>query len=160
VVESGGKVERSGFSGGSEHSVDDKGRVIIPIRFREELGKNFVITRGMGKCLFVLTEDYWYEHFDKAFKSHNTLDRSNILLQRHFAAEAAMETNIDNQGRVPIPASLREYADIRLDRPVMVLGVTTRLEIWNKDRWTALAESTSEEDLSAAADRVGLGSVL
>jgi len=159
VVESSKKVGESGFAGSQEHSVDEKGRVIIPARFRDALGKNFVITRGLGKCLFVLTQEYWYENFDKAFKSQNTLNRSNILLQRHFAAEAAMDTNIDGQGRVAIPASLREYAKISSDKPVMVCGVTTRLEIWSKELWVDLAESTSEADISEAADLIGLGSV-
>jgi MraZ protein len=147
------------FSGGYEHSVDEKGRIVIPVRFREALGKNFVITRGMGKCLFVLTEEYWNEQFDKVFKSLPMLNQANILLQRHFSAEAAMETNIDGQGRVALPPSLREYADIKPENPVMVLGVATRLEIWSKERWLARTEAISEADLTTAADQVGLGQV-
>lgn len=150
----------SGFAGGHEHSVDEKGRVIIPARFREALGKNFVITRGIGKCLFVLPKDYWDENFDRPFRSQNALNKANILLQRHFSGEASADSNIDGQGRITIPPALREYADIVLDKPVMVCGVTTRLEIWNKDHWIAFTNNTTDDDISNAADQIGIGAAL
>ncbi len=144
------------FSGGYEHSVDEKGRVIIPAVFREELGKNFVITRGMGACLWVMTEEYWIEQFDNVFKRLPLLHQGNIKLQRHFSAGASMSMNIDTQGRVAIPSILRDYVSIKPDSQAMVLGVSTRLEIWNKDIWVSESSKVSEAELALAAEQVGL----
>jgi MraZ protein len=146
------------FSGGSEHSVDDKGRFVMPVRFRKELGTNFVITRGIDRCLFVLTEEYWKEQFESVFMSLPALDPSNIRLQRHFAAEASRESNIDGQGRVPLPASLREYAGISAESSIVAVGVTTRIELWDKETWVALSTVESEAMLADAIQKSGLGS--
>jgi MraZ protein len=145
------------FSGGSEHSVDEKGRIVIPIRFREELGANFVVTKGMSRCLIVMTKKYWDEKFNDIFESKSMMDEASNYLLHHFYAEAAADSNIDGQGRVALPSALREYAGIKPESPAMVLGVFNRLEIWSKERWTAKTESVNESSLASVAELVGVG---
>jgi MraZ protein len=146
-----------GFAGSHEHAIDEKGRIIVPARFRQGLGKDFVITRGIGACIFVLPKDYWDDNFDRPFRSQNALNKATIRLQRHFSAESAPDSNFDGQGRITIPQALREYASITQDTPVMICGVSTRIEIWNKQEWIKLTEATTEDDILNAADEIGIG---
>ncbi len=141
------------FRGAHYHSVDDKGRVIIPLRFRNELGTTFVITKGMDKCLFVFREDAFAE-MEKKLQAQPSLDKHTIRLQRWFSAEA-VETQVDNQGRVAIPSNLRDFAGI--DEEVVIAGTGTRIEIWSRKGWEAFNASLSDDDISISAAEVGLG---
>ena len=141
------------FRGAHYHSVDDKGRVIIPLRFRSELGTTFVITKGLGKCLFVYREDA-FEEMEKKLLSQPALDRHTIRLQRWFSAEA-LETQVDNQGRVAIPGNLRDFAGIGDD--VAIVGAGNRIEIWGKQGWDDFNRTLTDEDIMASALEVGLG---
>jgi MraZ protein len=141
------------FRGAHYHSVDDKGRVIIPLRFRNELGTTFVITKGLGKCLFVYREDE-FEGMEKKLLAQPALDRHTIRLQRWFSAEA-LETQVDNQGRVAIPGNLREFAGIGDD--VAIVGAGNRIEIWSKQGWDDFNTSLTDEDIMESALEVGLG---
>ena len=141
------------FRGAHNHSVDDKGRVIIPLRFRSELGNTFVITKGLDKCLFIYREDDFQE-MEKKLLSQPALDRHTIRLQRWFSAEA-VETQVDNQGRVAIPSNLREFAGI--DEEVAIVGAINRIEVWSRAGWEAFNASLSDEDIITSAVEVGLG---
>jgi MraZ protein len=141
------------FRGAHYHSVDDKGRVIIPLRFRTELGNTFVITKGLDKCLFVFREDA-FEEMEKKLQAQPALDRHTIRLQRWFSAEA-LETQVDNQGRVAIPSSLREFSGIEED--VAIVGAGSRIEIWSRSGWDAFNASLTDQDISDSAAEVGLG---
>lgn len=141
------------FRGAHYHTVDDKGRVIIPLRFRTELGNQFVITKGLDRCLFVYREDDFSE-MEKKLQAQPALDRHTIRLQRWFSAEA-LETSVDNQGRVAIPSNLREFAGI--DEETAIVGAGSRIEIWSRAGWDAFNASLTDDDISQSALEVGLG---
>lgn len=141
------------FRGAHYHSVDDKGRVIIPLRFRTELGNLFVVTKGLSRCLFVFREDD-FSAIEKKLQAQPVFDRHTIILQRWFSAEA-LETSVDNQGRVAIPSNLREFAGI--DEEVAIVGAGSRIEIWSRIGWDAFNASLSDDDISLSALEVGLG---
>ena len=141
------------FRGAHYHSVDDKGRVIIPLRFRNELGNTFIITKGLDKSLFVY-RDKDFQDMEDQLMSQPALDRHTIRLQRWFSAEA-VETQVDNQGRVAIPSNLREFAAI--DEEVAIIGAGKRIEIWSRSGWDAFNASLSDDDIMESAVEVGLG---
>ncbi|MDR6725407.1 MraZ protein [Paenibacillus amylolyticus] len=119
------------FMGEFQHSIDDKGRVIIPAKFRESLGPSFVVTRGLDQCLFVYPMEEWgvMEQKLKALP----LMKSDARAFTRFFFSGATECDLDKQGRVNLPGNLREYA--KLDKDCVVIGVSNRVEIWSKDIW-------------------------
>lgn len=126
------------------HSIDEKGRLTIPARFREELGERFMVTKGLDHCLFVYPMSEWkaVEAKLKALPLTNTAARQFVRLLFSGAAECEP----DRQGRVLLPPTLREHA--RIDRDVVVIGVGTRAEVWAKaewDRYSQEAGSAFEE---------------
>ncbi len=126
------------FIGEYQHSIDTKGRIIIPSKFRGELGYEFVITKGLDNCLFVYPQDEWKVIEDK-LKSLPLTNKDARAFIRFFFSGAS-ESNLDKQGRVLIPANLREHS--KIDKDAVVIGVSTRLEIWSKENW----ESYIDED--------------
>lgn len=118
------------FTGSYEHTVDSKGRIIVPSRFREELGETFVITLGLDGCLFMYPMKKWEEFVSQL----QTLpaNAEGRKFQRYFLA-AASESEIDKQGRTLLPASLREKVGIA--KNIMLIGMMGRIEIWNKELW-------------------------
>lgn len=141
------------FRGGYDHSIDDKGRVIIPQKFRLLLGEKFVITKGIDKCLWVFTEDE-FRKLDERLKAQPMLDPNAVRLQRFFSAEAVDGTT-DSQGRIAIPSNLREYALI--DKEVTIVGAGNRIEIWSKPRWDEITNSLSDEMIRESAREIGVG---
>ncbi|MDD3838983.1 MAG: division/cell wall cluster transcriptional repressor MraZ [Clostridia bacterium] len=129
------------FIGEYNHSVDAKGRVIIPSKFRDNLGEKFVITKGLDGCLFVYPNDEW-EMLEKKLKSLPLTNKNARAFVRFFFSGAS-ECETDRQGRILIPGNLRSYA--KLDKDVSIIGVLTRVEIWSKDVWR---EYNSDENLS------------
>ncbi|MNI52575.1 cell division protein MraZ [compost metagenome] len=119
------------FMGEYQHSVDDKGRIIIPAKFRELLGTSFVATRGLDSCLFVYPMEEW-AIMEQKLKSL-PLMKSDARAFSRFFFSGATECQWDKQGRVTLPANLREYA--KLDKDCVILGVSNRVEIWNKELW-------------------------
>lgn len=119
------------FMGEFQHSLDDKGRLIVPAKFREGLGEKFIITRGLDDCLFVYPLSQW-NILEEKIKELPTSHRDTRAFVRMFFS-GAVESDLDKQGRVVIPAHLREHA--RIDREVYVIGVSTKVEIWAKDAW-------------------------
>ncbi|MDR0268938.1 division/cell wall cluster transcriptional repressor MraZ [Paenibacillus sp.] len=121
------------FMGEFQHSIDDKGRLIIPAKFRELLGSSFVITRGLDQCLFVYPMNEW-SILEQKLKSL-PLMKSDARAFTRFFFSGATECEWDKQGRVNLPGNLRQYA--KLDKECVVLGVSNRVEIWSKDTWEA-----------------------
>jgi len=123
------------FYGEYEHTIDRKGRIIIPSRFREVFKENFVekfyVTRGLDRCLFVFTEEEW-KLTEQKFKGMPFTKADSRKFNRLFFSGAA-EVNCDKQGRVLLPQYLKDYAGIKRD--VMVIGVSNRMEIWAKEEW-------------------------
>ena len=121
------------------HTLDTKGRLIIPAKFRETLGEEFVISKGMDGCLFVYANDDW-NAFEQKLTSLPLINKEARQFARFFLAGAAT-VEVDKQGRILLPPVLREYADLQKD--VVLVGVLSRVEIWDKGRWL---ENTYDED--------------
>lgn len=119
------------FMGEFQHTIDEKGRMIIPAKFREALGSTFIVTRGLDHCLFVypLTEWAVLEQKLKALP----LMRSDARAFTRFFFSGAVECELDKQGRINIPSNLREHA--KLEKECVIIGVSTRVEVWSKEAW-------------------------
>ena len=130
------------FLGEYQHSLDAKGRVILPSRYRARFGEGLVVTKGQTGCLYV----YPREEFERVAQS--LIDANKRDLARHFFSGSS-EDAPDGQGRVGIPESLRRYAG--LDRDVTVIGNGNRMEIWDRSRWESHREQT-EPEYSGMAD--------
>ena len=129
------------FMGEYQHTLDAKGRMRIPVKFKEELGDKFVVTRGTGKCLFVFAPDEW-QAFAQKLKSLPLTDKSIQMFVRLFFAGAS-EVEVDAQGRILLPANLREHAG--LEKDVRVIGADSRVEIWSEKNWNELNALASDE---------------
>ncbi|MBM7565698.1 MraZ protein [Paenibacillus sacheonensis] len=149
VVDLGGEVERSMFMGEYQHSIDDKGRIIIPAKFREQLGDQFVITRGLDNCLFVYPLSEWSQ-LEQKLKSLPMMKSDARAFSRFFFS-GATECELDKQGRVNLPNTLCEYA--KLERDCIVLGVSNRVEIWSKPIWEGYFKQ-SEETFNEIAEKL------
>jgi len=119
------------FTGEYQHTLDGKGRVIVPSRLREGLGDSFVITRGLDHCLFVYPNVEWVRLEQKMKQLPITRRVSRAFMRLFFSG--AMEVEADKQGRILIPQNLREYAGI--EKEVMFIGVSSRVEIWSEPAW-------------------------
>ena len=129
------------FMGEYHHSIDEKGRIIIPSKFRNELGDSFVITRGLENCLFVYSLVEWNKIVDKLKKLPFT-KRDARNFTRFFLSGAAV-TELDKQGRANISSSLIDFAG--LDKECIIIGVNDRLEIWAKDNWENFFNTNSDK---------------
>ncbi|ULO08869.1 division/cell wall cluster transcriptional repressor MraZ [Paenibacillus sp. 19GGS1-52] len=137
------------FMGEYQHSIDDKGRIIIPAKFRELLGTSFVATRGLDSCLFVYPMDEW-EIMEQKLKKLSLMKSDARAFSRFFFS-GATECMWDKQGRVNLPSNLRQYA--KLDKDCIILGVSNRVEIWNKELWEQYFEQ-SEESFNEIAEKL------
>ncbi|MEW6522548.1 MAG: division/cell wall cluster transcriptional repressor MraZ [Bacillota bacterium] len=143
------------FMGEYQHTIDDKGRLILPSRFRELLAPGLVVTRGLENCLFVYTLDQW-RLVQKQLQGLAFTSATNRAFVRFFLS-GAVDCQLDRQGRVLIPQNLREYAG--LDRETVVIGVLDRLEIWDQAKWEAYRDRAGEnfESLAETLDGVWQG---
>ena len=130
------------FIGEYEHSLDAKGRVIMPVKLRDDIGEKFIITKGLDGCLFAYSQNEW-TNFEEKLKSLPLTNKNARDFVRFFLS-GAVEEEVDKQGRFLIPGNLREYAS--LNKETVITGVGTRIEIWDKDKWKSY---NSEENLSA-----------
>ena len=119
------------FMGEYNHTIDPKGRLIIPSKFREVLGDEFVITKGLDGCLFVYPNDEW-QAFEEKLRTLPLTNKDARQFSRFFLAGAAA-CEVDKQGRILLPMVLREFAE--LEKDVVLVGVLSRIEIWSKARW-------------------------
>lgn len=152
------KVDESGremgatFRGEYSHTIDAKGRLIIPSKFREILGENFVVTRGFDGCLFVFAEDGW-EDFESKIQALPLDNKDARLLSRFFIAGAA-DVELDKQGRINIPSTLIQHAAIEKD--AIIAGVGGRIEIWSKERWEMSTTFDDIDDIASKMSQYGL----
>ena len=123
------------FMGEYSHSIDEKGRLIIPSRFREELGNRFVLTRGLDGCLCVYPDAEWNKLEEKLRSL--PLTNKNARTITRFLVSGAAQCELDKQGRILVPAALREYAGLVKD--VVLTGNLERIEIWDKAKWDECA---------------------
>ena len=141
------------FMGEYNHNVDGKGRMIFPAKFREELGERFVITKGLDNCLFVYAPEEWRIMEEKLRKLSLAKPEARAFARFFFAGAAEVEP--DKQGRVLIPNNLREYG--KLDKDVVVIGVSTRIEIWARDAWDEYNAAIGPEVVRIAENLADLG---
>lgn len=133
-----------------QHNIDQKGRVIMPAKFREELGGIFYVTRGLDNCLSILSKEDWDSLGEKlrALPSSQTKD-----LQR-FLFSGAAELEPDKQGRVLIPQPLRDYAGLTKD--VVIIGTGVKAEMWDLDRWNEYNSKITEDNMFDVMSSLGI----
>lgn len=141
------------FMGEYNHTIDAKGRVIVPSKFRETLGDEFVVTKGLDGCLFVYDNHEWAA-FEEKLKSLPITNKDARAFVRFFLAGAA-GVEVDKQGRILLPGSLREFAQLVKD--VVLIGVGSRIEIWSKERWEDAASFEDMDDIAEHMADLGLG---
>ena len=139
------------FMGQYEHTIDTKGRIIIPAKYRNELGDTIVITKGLDGCLFIYQSQEWIDFADKLMGLSSS--QNTRRLQRQFLSKA-MEVTTDKQGRILIPGLLRESAG--LEKDVVFLGMMNRIEVWDKERLKAEEEIEETAGLDEAMDELGI----
>ncbi len=142
------------FRGEISHSIDAKGRIVIPTKFRSDLGDQFIITKGLGKCLFVFTLNDWTSYEQKV----QNMPISDADLRRfvRFFFGSAHDAETDSNGRVLIPQNLRDYAG--LDKDIISLGLPGRIEIWGKENWDEYNGESNfvDDDLASKMFQLGI----
>lgn len=129
------------FIGEYQHSLDSKGRLIVPAKFRDDLGDVFIITKGLDNCLFVYPKSEW-KILEEKLKLL-PLTRKDARAFVRFFFSGATECELDKQGRILIPGNLREHC--KIDKDAVVIGVSNRVEIWSKEEWE---QYNDDDDLS------------
>lgn len=125
-----------------QNSIDVKGRVIVPSKFRSDLGDRFVMTKGLENCLFLYPMDEWKVFEDKLKALPMTNKEARAFVRYFFSS--AVECEIDKQGRLNIPQPLREHACIEKD--LVTIGVMSRVEIWNRENWSSYLDASLDSD--------------
>ena len=151
MVQSGVKWGEKMFIGEYAHTIDEKGRLIMPAKFREELGVNFIVTKGLDGCLFVYSKTEW-TNLEEKLKTLPFTSKDARAFNR-FLFAGAIECELDKQGRILISQNLREAA--KLIKDVVIIGVGTRLEIWSKETWENYCDD-SETTPDEIAEKMSL----
>lgn len=142
------------FIGEYYHSIDDKGRLAVPVKFRAALQKGAVVTRGLDNCLFLYTKTEWKVLAEKLSKL--PISQANTRAFARLMLAGAMDVSIDKQGRIILPDYLRKYAEMK--KKVVVAGLYNRFEIWDEDAWDRYKESTEQRggDIAEALGDLGV----
>lgn len=138
------------FIGEYNHSVDQKGRLAIPAKFRILLKEGAVVAKGLDNCLVIYPKDVWTDLGKKLAKM--PINQANSRSFARFMLAGAMEVAFDNQGRVMLPEYLRKFAEIK--KSVIIAGLYDRLEVWDEDKWSSY-RSKSEENSNEIAEALG-----
>ncbi len=141
------------FIGEYEHNLDAKGRLAIPVKFRNSLSSGAVVTRGLDRCLFVFTREEWEILAGKI--SALPMTASNARAFSRLMLSGASECEIDSQGRILIPDYLRKFGG--LEKNVVLAGVYSRIEIWDAESWNEYKTKTEKESDTIAEQMTGLG---
>lgn len=141
------------FIGEYSHNLDDKGRLAIPVKFRRELAKGAVVTRGLDNCLFLYTKVEWGKLATKL--STLPISQANSRAFSRLMLAGAMDVEVDKQGRMVLPEYLRQFAG--LTKEVVVAGLYNRLELWNAEKWQAYKKATEKESGDIAEKMGELG---
>jgi len=135
------------------HSLDAKGRVILPADFRNELGESFIITKGLDNCLFIYPQSEWEQLSVKLRQLPLAKTEARAFVRFFFAG--ARQVELDKQGRFLIPATLREHASLKKD--AILIGVSNRIEVWSKDEWLKYNEEITPSVSAIAETLAELG---
>lgn len=141
------------FIGEYQHSLDEKGRVTVPSKYREQLGEAFVLTKGLDGCLFIYTQEEW-ANFEQKLKN---LPLTNMNARKfiRFFLSGAVECMTDKQGRILIPNTLRVYSCIEKD--IVFIGMSNRIEVWSLENWKAYNDADIDvESLAAQMEELGI----
>jgi MraZ protein len=138
------------FIGEYRHSLDDKGRLAIPVKFRDDLASGAIVTRGLDGCLYVYTAAEWQKLADKL--SAMPMSQANSRAFARLMLAGAMDVAIDKQGRIVLPDYLRTYAGIK--KTIVVAGLYNHLELWEEKAWNAYKQKT-EKDSGDIAEQLG-----
>ncbi len=137
------------FIGEYHHTIDEKGRIIIPAKFRDSLGEQFIITRGIENCLFVYSLENWAKITDKLTSLPFT--KKDARTFSRFFLSGATDVELDKQGRVNVSQPLIDYA--KLSKDCVIIGTGDRLEIWSQESWDVFFDST-KDSMSDIADHL------
>ena len=140
------------FMGEYNHTIDAKGRLIIPAKFRETLGEEFILTKGLDGCLSIYPMDEW-KSFEEKLKALPLTDKNARAFLRFFVA-GATSCELDRQGRILIPSTLREFAG--LEKEVVLTGNLTRIEVWSKERWIENSNYDNMDNIVASMQEKGI----
>ena len=140
------------FKGEYSHSIDAKGRLIIPAKFRELLGDQFVVTKGFDGCLFVFAEEGWNK-FEEKLQSL-PMDKPEARILGRFFISGAIDAELDKQGRILLPANLLQHAGI--EKEAVIAGVGNRAEIWSKEKWEKASTFDDINGIAAKMSEYGL----
>ena len=140
------------FMGENNHTVDAKGRLIVPSKFREQLGEEFVVTKGLDGCLFVYDNSEWKALEEKLHAL--PLTNANARKFSRFFLAGATACEVDKQGRILLPAVLREFAGI--EKEAVLVGVGSRIEIWSRDSWSKMNTYDDMEEIAENMEGLGI----
>lgn len=148
------KWGESMFFGEYNHNIDDKGRMSIPSKFRDELGEKFYVTKGLDQCLFVFPETEWKNFQEKL--TELPLTKSTARKFSRFFYAGAMDYGLDKQGRINITPGLRKHAEI--EKEVVIIGVGTRIEIWSKVTWESYnsPDNMNYDEIAEQMEELGI----
>ena len=132
-----------------KHSIDAKGRLAMPAKLRDELGERFTVTKGLDGCLAVYPEKEW-ESLEDRIRALGNGEKARRVKRYYFAN--AFDAQLDAQGRILIPAGLREFADLQKD--VVVIGQLAHAEIWNSEKWRVYNEAIDAESVAADVEDI------
>ena len=135
-----------------EHSLDAKGRLIMPAKLREDIGEKFIITKGLDGCLFAFSLEEW-RNFEAKLRTLPISSKVGRAFSRFFFA-GAIDCEIDKQGRFLISSNLREFAE--LEKEVVIVGMDSRIEIWSKEKWQHTDDDISADEIAAKMEMLGI----
>ncbi len=135
------------------HTIDNKGRMIVPAKFRIELGERFIVTKGFDGCLYGYSIEEWNK-IEEKIKTLPLITGKDARNFTRFFFSSAIECELDAQGRILISAGLREYASLIKD--VVVIGVSARIEIWSKEKWESYNEMQDSDDIAEKMSMLGI----
>lgn len=135
-----------------EHTLDAKGRISMPAKLKKDIGDNFILSKGLDGCLFAFSMAEWL-NFEAKLKTLPLSDKNSRNFVRFFLS-GATECEIDKQGRFLIPNNLREAAS--LTKEAVIIGVGTRIEIWDKSKWNLKDEEISADEIAENLVMLGI----
>lgn len=142
------------FMGEYQHTIDAKGRLIVPSKFRDLLGEHFVVTKGLDSCLFIYPPAEWSAFEEKLKQLPLTSSDARKFVRFFFSG--ALECDLDNQGRIILPPNLREYAGLK--KEIISIGVNNRVEIWDREKWKDYNEEENfiSQELAIKMENIGI----
>jgi|SRR3989344_2633785 len=142
------------FIGEYQHTIDEKGRVALPVKFRKQLGRIAVVTKGLDNCLFLYTQEEWKKLADKL--AVLPISKANSRAFSRLMLAGAMDVEIDGQGRIMLPEYLRQFS--KMKKNVIIAGLYNRLEIWDMEAWNVYKKGTESEsaDIAEALGELGV----